>query len=102
MKVTETLGTLFLGIWLVVTGVQDLLNRSIPVVNDLMPLLAVLAGIFIIIGSAKLPGKLGGVLLAVWLILTGLAPYLDLRGDIVAILLSGFAVVAGILILIKR
>lgn len=102
MKVSEHLGALFLGIWLIITGVQDLVNREIPVMNELLPLLAVLAGIFILIGAAKIPGRLGGLLLAIWLILTGLWPYLDLHGDLFTILLSGLAVVAGIMILLKR
>ena len=42
MKVSENLGTLFLGIWLIITGVQDLVNREIPLINELLPLLAVL------------------------------------------------------------
>ena len=102
MKATENLGTLFLAIWLIIAGVQDLIGRTIPVVNEILPLLAVLGGIFLIIGSGKISGKLGVILLAVWLILKGLWPYLDLRGDLYSLILSGLAVVAGIMILFKR
>lgn len=102
MKTLENLATLFLGSWLIIFGVQNLIHRTIPVLNELLPLLAVLAGLFLIITAAKLSANRGIILLAVWLIFKGLWPYLPLHGAVWGILHNGLAVAAGVIILIKR
>ncbi len=48
MRLTRNLGMLLLGIWLLVTGVMQLV--SIPVPGVLLALLAIAAGVAILIG----------------------------------------------------
>jgi hypothetical protein len=48
MKLTKNLGMLLLGIWLVVTGVALLV--SIPIPGVLLALLAIAAGVLILVG----------------------------------------------------
>ncbi len=48
MRVTKDLGTLLLGIWLILTGLMQILNFSIPYGSILMAGLAIAAGIIIL------------------------------------------------------
>jgi hypothetical protein len=48
MKLTKNLGMLLLGIWLIVTGVALLVSIPIPAV--LLALLAIAAGVLILVG----------------------------------------------------
>lgn len=49
MKTTQNKGFLVLGIWLVLTGLLPFLSITIPYRATIMPLLALVAGILILI-----------------------------------------------------
>ena len=49
LNVTKRLGMLLLGIWLIVTGLLQVLSIGNPVVSVLLALLAIAAGIFIVL-----------------------------------------------------
>ena len=50
MKVTRNLGMLLLGVWLIATGLIPLLNLSFSGLGVIMAILAIAAGVLIIIG----------------------------------------------------
>jgi hypothetical protein len=50
MKVTKNLGMLLLGIWLIATGLIPLLNLSFSGLGTVMAILAIAAGVFILLG----------------------------------------------------
>lgn len=50
MRVTRNLGLLLLGIWLIVTGLVPLLNLSFSGLGTVMAILAVAAGVLIVVG----------------------------------------------------
>jgi hypothetical protein len=50
MKVTRNLGMLLLAAWLVMTGVIPLLNLSFSGLGTVMAILAIAAGILIVVG----------------------------------------------------
>lgn len=50
LKVTKSLGMLLLGIWLIVTGLLTVLSVVNPIVHVLLALLAIAAGVFIVLG----------------------------------------------------
>ncbi len=50
IKVTKNLGMLFLGIWLIMSGLIPLLNLSFSGLGTLMAILAIAAGALIIVG----------------------------------------------------
>jgi len=102
MKIKENLGSVFLSSWLIFYGVQNLLHRNIPVISDLLPLFAILAGIFILFSFTKFIKSTGLILLAVWLIMKGIWPYLPGTIPLYATVLNGLAIVAGIVILATR
>jgi hypothetical protein len=50
MKVPSNLGMLLLGIWLIILGAMQLLSISLGGLAILVPILAIVAGILIILG----------------------------------------------------
>ena len=50
VRLTKSLGMLLLGIWLIITGLLTVLSVGNPTVNVLLALLAVVAGVFILLG----------------------------------------------------
>jgi hypothetical protein len=50
MKLTKNLGMLLLGIWLILTGLIPLLNLGLPVLGTVMTILAIAAGVLILLG----------------------------------------------------
>lgn len=49
MKITQSKGMLLLGVWLVLTGITPFLNVAIPYRATIMPLIALVAGVLILI-----------------------------------------------------
>jgi len=50
MALTRNLGMLLLGIWLILTGLIPLLGMSLGSLSLLLPVLAVAAGVLILLG----------------------------------------------------
>ena len=50
MNLTKNLGMLLLGIWLIVTGLLQVVSISIPAIGILLALLAIAAGVLILVG----------------------------------------------------
>lgn len=51
VKLPKNLGMLLLAVWLVLTGLLELLSITFPARNILLDLLAIAAGILIFLGS---------------------------------------------------
>ena len=50
MKITRNVGMLLLAVWLILTGLNPLLNFSFSGLGTVMAILAIAAGVFIILG----------------------------------------------------
>jgi hypothetical protein len=50
MKLTRNIGMLLLGVWLILTGLIPLLNFTFSGLGTVMAILAIAAGVLIIIG----------------------------------------------------
>lgn len=50
MKLTRNIGMLLLGIWLILTGLIPLLNFTFSGLGTVMAILAIAAGVLIVIG----------------------------------------------------
>ena len=50
MNLTKNLGMLLLGIWLIVTGLLQVVSIPIPAIGILLALLAIAAGVLILVG----------------------------------------------------
>jgi hypothetical protein len=111
MRLTNNIGMVLLAIWLILTGLLPLLNISIAGIGIILAILAIAAGVLILLrptggssrlGSVRLSSNLGMVLLAIWLIVTGLLPLLSVSIPAIGTILAVLAIAAGVLILIGR
>ena len=50
MRLTRNVGMLLLAIWLIITGAVPLLNLSFSGINEIMAVLAIAAGVLILVG----------------------------------------------------
>jgi hypothetical protein len=50
MKLTRNVGMLLLAVWLIVTGIVPLLNLSFSGLGTVMAILAIAAGVLIVVG----------------------------------------------------
>ncbi len=50
MKLTRNFGMLLLAVWLIVTGIVPLLNLSFSGLGTVMAILAIAAGVLIVVG----------------------------------------------------
>jgi hypothetical protein len=101
MQLTRNLGLLVLSVWLILAGLLPLLNLRFPASGVILALLAIAAGVLLLVGPARQSQKRGLLVLAIWLIATGLAAFLPaLQG--LGLLLSLLAIAAGVLILLTK
>jgi hypothetical protein len=100
MKWIKNLGMFLLGVWLILMGLVPLLKVSIPASGTILALLAIAAGILILLRPVRPTSRLGVLLLGIWLIVTGLLPLLGVTIPASDIILALLAVAAGIVILV--
>ncbi len=100
----QNLGWILLAIWLIVTGLISLFGISLPGGDILLGILALAAGVLMLLGyrTLKFKGNLGMLLLGIWLVVTGLVSLLNFNFPALGVLLAILAVAAGVLLLLKR
>ena len=101
MKLNNNLALLLLGVWLIVAGLVSLLSIGGAVVGIVVDVLAVAAGVVILIVWRSWPARIGMVLLAVWLIASALVSLLSLSFSGSGAILAVLAIAAGVVILIE-
>ena len=105
MKLSRSLGMLLLAIWLILTGLLPLLRVSFAGSGIVLAILAIAAGVLILIQDRlfRSPAKsLGLLLLSIWLILNGLFSLLSLSFAGRDVIMAVLAIAAGILLLLGR
>lgn len=100
MKLLKNLGMIVLGLWLIATGLLPLLKINIPASGTILAVLAVVAGILILLNPTARPRRLGMILLCVWLIAQGIWPLLGLNVPGGELILNLLAIVTGIVLLL--
>lgn len=96
------IGMILLAVWLILSALLSLLAISFPASGIILAALAIAAGVVILIEASAWRSKIGMVLLCVWLIATGLMALLALGFSGSDVILAVLAIVAGVLILLKR
>lgn len=91
-----------LGVWLILAGLVPLAGLRFPAYDVVMAVLALAAGILILVGPIRFRRSLGAILLAVWLILQSLLPLLNISIPRGHLLLALLAIAAGILLLLDN
>ena len=108
MTINKNAGVVLLSIWLVLTGLIELIGLNFANLGQLMGLLALVAGVVIVLDSSNLlrgkksSRRVGWILLGAWLILTGLLALVDMAFAGLTLLLGLLALAAGVLILLDR
>jgi hypothetical protein len=104
MNWPERLGMIFLAVWLILVGLMPLVGMVLPFSSEITIVLAILAGVFLLVGmkGRKIAAKLGMVLVAIWLIASAVIPLLGIMIPGAGLILAVLAVVSGILILVGR
>ena len=102
MQVTRHPGTLLLSIWLIAIGLLPLLNLHFPASDTILALLALAAGVWLLFGPVRQSGRLGPLLLAVWLTATGLLSLLSISFPASSVILALLAIAAGVMLLVGR
>ena len=102
MQLTRNPATLVLSIWLIAIGLLPLLNLSFPAGATIIALLAIAAGVLLLLGPVRQTRKAGLLVLAIWLIATGLLPLIGVSFPASGMIMALLAVAAGILLLIGR
>ena len=99
---SRNLGTILLGIWLILTGLLPLVTIQIPGAEIVLAILAIAAGVILLLRPGQISRTLGVILLCAWLILTGLVALTSLAIPGGEVVLGLLAIAAGILILLGR
>lgn len=101
---TGNLGLLLLAIWLIVTGLLPLVNINVPGAGMILALLAVAAGILLVLplSRAKPSASTGTFLLSIWLIVQGAMVLLRISFPQSNLVMAILAIAAGALLLLQR
>jgi hypothetical protein len=101
MRIVREPATLTLAIWLILTGLLDLVGRAFPGQSVVLGVLAIVAGVLWLLASRPFGrSSLGRILLALFLIGVGLMALVGLSG--LEVVVGFVALVAGILLLWPR
>ncbi len=97
-------GLIVLSIWLIATGLLPLLKISLPGGTMLLAVLAVAAGVLLLIGTGgtRVTSRLGALLLSIWLLVQGAVQLLQVSFPQMGLVMAVLAVAAGALMLIGR
>ena len=99
---SRNLGTILLGIWLILTGLLPLVTIKVPGAEIVLAILAIAAGVILLLRPGQISRTLGVILLCAWLILSGLVVITSFAIPGGAVVLGLLAIAAGILILLGR
>jgi hypothetical protein len=96
-------GTLLLCIFLIATGLLELLTLNVPGIGLILALLAIAAGVLLFLENRRgaIARDLGKLLLEIWLVLDGLVA-LILTFSGAGTILSLLAIASGVLLLVRR
>jgi hypothetical protein len=100
----DQLGYLLLGLWLLLEGLLTFPAISFTASGIISTLLALAAGIFLLIGlrGEDVGNSIGHLLLGIWLILEGLLSFPGIGFTAAGTIMAVLAVIVGIVLLVRR
>jgi len=99
----KTWANILLAVWLIATGLVALVGSKISGIATILAVIAIAAGVLLLLaGRGRGAGSLGTILLAIWLIATGLIALTGFSFKGIDIVMAVLAMVAGVLILLRR
>ncbi len=94
------LGWIAGGIYLLVTGLRDLIGFSFNGMNTLLAILGIAAGILLLFRLSKVSKHVGVLLFCGWLLLVGITGLIGYSG--LDTIIAGFALAAGGMLIKER
>ena len=100
----KTWANIFLGIWLVLTGLLHLGGISFSKSNVILAALGIVTGILFFIADRndKLAPQIGSIFLGLWLVAGGLVSLFHIHFAGSSVILAVLALAAGFMVLITR
>lgn len=99
---TKRIALIVLSIWLIAMGLFAIADIEFTGSGLVLNLLAIAAGVLILLQGDNWPAEIGMILLGVWLVLRGLLPLIDIGIQGVDVIQNLLAIAAGVLILIEE
>ncbi len=99
---TKRIALIVLGVWLLLTGLFPVAGISFSGSGLVLNVLAIAAGVLILMQGDSWPARIGMLLLGAWLVLTGLLAVVNVGIQGAGLILNLLALAAGVLILLER
>jgi hypothetical protein len=102
MRMTKHIGVILLAVWLILTGLVSVVGLALPGLGLVLGILAIAAGVALLMLGGRARGMtrdVGVILLAVWLILTGLFSILPTGLPGLGLVIAILALAAGLVLL---
>ena len=90
-----------LSVWLIATGLFGIVSAGISGIDLVLDILAIAAGVLILLQGRSWTSEIGMILLGIWLVATGLLGLIDLNIQGIGLVLNVLVIVAGVLILLE-
>ena len=98
--VSSRIGWMIAAVYLIAKGLTSILSLSFTGMGVVLAILALAAGVLLLISGLKIKGNIGYLLFFIWLVLVGLAGLVSL-GQI-GMVIDIVALVAGILLIMNK
>lgn len=99
---SKRMAMIILSVWLIATGLLAVTDLSLPAGSLILDLLAIAAGVLILLQGRSWSEEIGMILLGVWVLATGLLSLVDISFQGRGLILNLLAIAAGALILLGR
>jgi len=99
----KTWANILVAVWLIATGLFSLVKVPFQGIDILLAVIAIAAGVLLLLtGRGKKSGRWGSILLAVWLIASGVIALTHFSFNGIDLVMAILAIAAGILLLLNR
>lgn len=100
----KKLGNILLGVWLMLRGLIALTDFNFRGSSTILAIVAIVAGALLVLAdrSEKFTDHIADFVLGIWLVLVGLVPLINIHFRGSNAVLEVLALVAGVLIIIRR
>ena len=102
LGLTKRIALIVLSVWLIATGLFSLADIGFSGAGLVLNLLAIAAGVLILLQGDSWPARIGMLLLGIWLTAKGLAALVGFSIQGVGLILNVLAIAAGVLILVEE
>ena len=98
--VSSRIGWMIAAVYLIAKGLTSILNLSFSGMGVVLAILALAAGVLLLISAPKIKGNIGYLLFFIWLVLVGLAGLVSLGA--IGMVIDIVALAAGILLIMNQ